>query len=170
MAEFASRGVGAAGLTTGIIGSALGAANSGLLGNFLGGGWNNNRVMYTSEDMPVNRYEAGLQARVAELETDVKLRDANTFTLGEMGKLRDYMEHKFDHFEHELCDQKVYNATNSATISCIGQQIHGLKHVLDEITQIKVPNRAVCPGWGDVQIVPVTNTTTTTTTTPAAGA
>ena len=42
MAEFASRGVGAAGLTTGIIGSALGAANSGLLGNLFGSGWNNN--------------------------------------------------------------------------------------------------------------------------------
>ena len=73
MAEFASKGVGSAGLTTGIIGSALGALNSGLLGGggILGGGW------VPSENQAVNRYEAGQAARIAELETEVKLRDSN---------------------------------------------------------------------------------------------
>ena len=73
MAEFASKGVGAAGLTTGIIGSALGALNSGVLGGggILGSGWNNGMVC--SESQLVNRYEAGQAARIAELETEVKI-------------------------------------------------------------------------------------------------
>lgn len=162
MAEFASRGVGTAGLTTGIIGSALGAANSGLLGNLFGGGWNNNcgRVL-TSEDMPVNRYDQGLQAKISELETEVKLRDANFYALGEMGKLRDYMERRFDRVEHEICDQKTYNATNTATLGCMQNQIAQLM----SLTKLVVPNTSVCPGWGNVTITPAAATTT-----PATGA
>lgn len=162
MAEFASRGVGTAGLTTGIIGSALGAANSGLLGNLFGGGWNNNgRMMYSPEDMPVNRYDQGLQAKISELETEVKLRDANFYALGEMGKLRDYMERRFDRVEHEICDQKTYNATNTATLGCMQNQIAQLM----SLTKLVVPNTSVCPGWGNVTITPAAATTT-----PATGA
>ena len=87
--DYARKGVAGAGLGLGIAGTALGLLNGG--GGILNlGGWGNN--CGCSESMLVNRYEAGQAARIAELETEVKLRDANTFTMGEMGKLRDYME------------------------------------------------------------------------------
>lgn len=110
-----------------------------------------------SEDHFINRYEASQQARIAELETEVKLRDANTFTMGEMGKLRDYVESKFARVEHELCDQKVYNATLNGTVSCIQGQIAQLA----SLTKLVVPNASICPGWGDVT-VSVTPAATTT--------
>lgn len=123
-------------------------AGTGGIGNIFG-----NPRSACSEDHCVNRYEADQAARIAELETEVKLRDANTFTMGEMGKLRDYVERRFDRIEHELCDQKVYNATNTAAISCIQGQIAQLM----ALTKLVVPNGSICPGWGDV-------TTTITTT------
>lgn len=153
MAEYASKGVAGAGLGTGIAGLALGVLNGGL-GNILTGanglnGWNSLNGAYgCSENCLVNRYEAGQSARIAELETEVKLRDANVYTMTEMGKLRDYMERRFDHVEHELCDQRTYNATNTATISCISGQVAQLMG----LTKLVVPNSSICPGWGDVTV------------------
>lgn len=150
--EYASKGVGSAGLTTGIIGTALGAMNSGIIPGLFGGVGN----CGCSENMPVNRYEAGQSARISELETEVKLRDANFYALSEVGKLRDYMEHRFDKVEHEICDQKVYNATMNGAVSCIQGQIAQLY----SLTKLVIPNGSVCPGWGSVNVsIPTTTTT-----------
>lgn len=152
MAEFASRGVGAAGLTTGIIGTAFGAMNSGLLGNLFGGG----NANCNPDNMPINRYEATMQGRIAELETEVKLRDANFYALGEVGKLRDYMETKFDKVEQQICQQQTYNAANTAAMGCMQGQIAQLM----SLTRLVVPNTSICPGWGDVTITPAAAPTT----------
>lgn len=153
MAEYATRGVGntALGLS---IGALAGELLGGGLGNILGGTMNNN--CGCSEDHWVNRYEATQSARIAELETEVKLRDANTFTMGEMGKLRDYVDGKFSRIEHELCDQRVFNTTAINNISCVQGQVAQLM----ALTKLVVPNTSVCPGWGDVT-VSITPTTTT---------
>lgn len=154
------RGIAGAGLGLGIAGTALGLLNGGGLGNLLGinpYGVPANGMVMPSESTPVNRYEAAQAARIAALETEVKLRDANTFTMGEMGKLRDYVDGKFAKVEHELCDQRVFNATQIGTISCIQGQIAQLMG----LTKLVVPNSSICPGWGDVT-VSVTPTTATT--------
>ena len=144
MAEFATNAKANAALTTGIIGTSgvgLSLLNNGLC-NLLGGlgGCNNNP--------PINRYEAQQQARIAELETEVKLRDANFYTLGEMGKLRDYVDGRFTKVESQLADQRVYNATNTMAISCVQGQVAELM----ALTKRVVPNGSVCPGWGDVTV------------------
>lgn len=154
MAEvnYASKGLAGAALGTGIGGLALSVLNGGL-GNLL----NNANAGCCSEDHFINRYEAQQQARIAELETEVKLRDANTFTMGEMNKLRDYFDRKVDYLEKQLCDQRVYNATNTATINCIAGQVNQLM----ALTKVVIPNTSICPGWGGVTITPETTTTTT---------
>ena len=149
MAEFASKGVAGAGLGTGIAGLSLGVLNSGLFNGLLGGnGWNNCNCGACSDNYLINRYEAGQSAKIAELETEIKLRDANFYTLGEMGKLRDYVDGRFAHVEHELCDQKVFNATAISNISCIQGQVAQLMG----LTKLVVPNGSICPGWGDVTV------------------
>lgn len=139
--NYANKGVAGAGLGLGIAGTALGILNGGL-GNLLGGG------MGCGQDHIVNRYEAGQAARIAELETEVKLRDANVYTMSEMGKLRDYVDRKFDRVERELCDQKVFNATAINNISCVQGQVAQLM----SLTKLSVPNSNICPGWGDVTV------------------
>ena len=151
-----TRGIAGAGLGLGIAGTALGVLNGGLDGILGGMPYGAAAANTPSESMPVNRYEAAQSARIAQLETEVKLRDANTFTMGEMGKLRDYVDGKFARVEHELCDQRVFNATQIGTISCIQGQIAQLMG----LTKLVVPNGSICPGWGDVT-VSVTPTTTT---------
>lgn len=134
--EYTSIGKGNAALTTGIIGTAGVGLN--LLGNLLG---MNGQPCVSSEDHCVNRYEASQQARIAELETEVKLRDANTYTLGEMGKLRDYVDRRFDRVEHELCEQRSYNVANTSAISCMQGQIATLMG----LTKTVIPTESICP-------------------------
>lgn len=150
MAEFAGKGTTALGIIGTVLGS-LGVAGNGGMGlNLLG-----NNACVCGDNMPINRYEATQSSRIAELETEVKLRDANTFTMGEMGKLRDYFENKFSRIEHELCDQKVYNATNIASVNCIASQVNQLF----ALTKLVIPNGSICPGWGNVTVAPATTTT-----------
>lgn len=167
--NFASKGVAGAGLGLGIAGTALGVMNGGL-GNLLGGfgngwgGWNNGYgygapVIVSEGDRCVNRYEAEQSARIAQLETEVKLRDANTYTDQKMNDFRNYVERRFDHVEHELGDQKAFNAGIMGRVGCIGDQVAELMG----LTKRVVPNGSICPGWGDVSvsITPATDSTTT---------
>lgn len=154
-----TRGIAGAGLGLGIAGTALGLLNGGGLGNLLGinpyGAAGYNGMVVPSESTPVNRYEAAQSARIAELETEVKLRDANAYTLTEMGKLRDYVDRRIERVEHELCDQKVINAQTIGNMTCMAGQINQLY----ALTKLVVPNSAICPGWGDVTVA-ITPTTT----------
>lgn len=137
MAEFEknnTRGIAVGGLTTGIIGTALASANSGLLGNIFGG-------CRSAEEHVISRYELGLQSQIDALQTEVKLRDANTFTLGEMDKLRNYIDVRIGAVERELADQRVYNATNIATVNCINNQVAQLM----ALTKLVVPIASICP-------------------------
>ena len=148
MAEFvAGRGTTALGIIGTVLGS-LGVANGGVGGLF-------NTGSNCHENMPINRYEAQQSARIAELETEVKLRDANTYTLSEMAKFRDYVDSKFSAINAELCDQRVYNATNIATVNCISGQVAQLM----SLTKMVIPNSSICPGWGNVTVSPATTTT-----------
>jgi hypothetical protein len=89
----------------------------------------------------VNRYEASQSARIAELETEVKLRDANVYTMTEMGKLRDYVDGRFNTVNAQLCNQNVLNAQLTANISCMQNNIATLMG----LTKTVIPITSVCP-------------------------
>lgn len=156
MAEFASKGV--AGTALGLGAGALGVEllRGGLGGLFGGMGG----APACNENMPVNRYEASQNARIAELETEVKLRDANTYTDNKLLEMYRYMDGKLDGINHRLCDQAVWNATQTSTMACMAQQIAAL----NGLTKLIVPASSVCPApmpqynsW----TAPTTTTTTT---------
>ena len=154
--EYASKGVAGAGLGLGIAGTALGLMAGGLNGIGLFGGNTN----CCNENHTVNRYEAAQAARIAELETEVKLRDANTYTDGKLLDLYKYVDGKFGVVESELCQQRVYNATNTATLNCISGQVASLL----ALTKTVIPIGNVCP-----EPMPAYNSWTAPTA-PAAGA
>lgn len=156
--KYASKGVAGAGLGLGIAGTALGLMNGGVLPGIFGGNANH---CGGGDSAPVSRYEAAQAARIAELETEVKLRDANTYTDAKILEVYKDINSRFNVVEGQLCEQRVYNATNTAAISCIRDQVA----VLMGLTKTVVPNSSICPGWGDVTV-----TVTPATTTPAAGA
>ena len=82
-----------------------------------------------------------MSARIAELETEVKLRDANAYTLGEINKVRNYVDAKFDAVNAQLCNQAVVNAQITANISCMQNTIS----TLSGLTKTVIPITSVCP-------------------------
>lgn len=155
--NFASKGV--AGTALGLGAGALGLELlRGGLGGILGGNGCCNTGCNTgcSENIAVNRYEAAKDARIAELETEIKLRDANAYTIGEINKVRDYVDRRLESVNAAINQQAVYNATNNAALGCLQGQVAQLMG----LTKLVVPNGSICPGWGDVT-VSVTPATTT---------
>jgi hypothetical protein len=137
--EYASKGVAGAGLGLGIAGTALGVMNGGL-GNILGG-FGYNRNMVCAEDHVVNRYEAGQSARIAELETEVKLRDANTYTDQKLLEVYGFVNRKFDCIEHEIAEQHTYNAVNTSVLNCVKGDVEALMN----LTKVIIPASSICP-------------------------
>ena len=166
MAEYASKGVGgtALGLSIGSLGL---QALSGGLGNVLGGlgNWNNNgnnncasarsNYVLSSDDMPVTRYELGQESKIADLQAQIALRDANTYNDQKLLEVYKYFDGKIEGINQRLCDQAVWNTAQTGTINCMAQQINQLFG----LTKLVVPNTSVCPGWGNVTITPATAAT-----------
>ena len=136
MAEFASRGVAGSGLGLGIAGTALGVLNGGL-GNILGGLGGCN----CAENMAVTRYELGLQNQIASKDGHIALLESNIYTDQKLNDLRNYIDAKVGVVEGAVNAQAVYNATNTATISCIQGQIAQLQG----LTKVVIPITSVCP-------------------------
>ena len=149
--KYASKGVAGAGLGLGIAGTALGL---GLLnGNGIGGIVGNNG--HTCSAPAYTRYDAEKDAKIANLEMAVALRDANTYTDSKLLALYEKMDARFNAVEREICDQRTYNAVNTATIGCIQGQVATLLG----LTKTVIPNGSICPGWGNVTVTPATTTT-----------
>lgn len=135
---YGSRSVANAGLGFGIAGTALSllGGNGNVLGGLLGNG---NHCC--SEDHFVNRYEAAQSARIAELETEVKLRDANTYTDSKILEVYRYVDGRLNGVEAQICQQNVVNAQAAANISCM----QGTIATLSALTKTVIPINNVCP-------------------------
>lgn len=105
-----------------------------------------------SQSAPINRYEAELQQKISSLQSALELRDANTYTMQEMNKLRDYVDAKFDKFadrtdarfsavDARLCAQAEWNAAQTGAIACIKAQMEEFYALTKRI----VPITSVCP-------------------------
>ena len=123
MGEFATNGKANAGVALGTVGTALGGLNT-LMGNGLGGlfgGWGAKGAC--NENMPINRYEAAQSARIAELETEVKLRDSNIYTDGKILDLYKYFDGELKGVREVLCAQAVQNQKTEDAFLLVRQDI-----------------------------------------------
>lgn len=141
--KYASKGVAGTGLGLGIAGAALGLLGNGALGGLFGG--NNNCC---SENHYVNRYELGLQQELAAKDSKIGLLESNIYTDSKIADVYERLNTKIGGLEAQICQQNVYNATNTATLNCMAGQIAQLM----SLTKTVIPNTNVCPGWGDVTV------------------
>ena len=146
--KYASKGVAGSGLGLGIAGTALGLLNNG----GLGGLFNANNNCGCSEDHYVNRYELGLQQELAAKDSKIGLLESNIYTDSKIADVYERLNNKIGVLEGQICQQNVYNATNTATINCMSGQIAQLM----SLTKLVIPNTSVCPGWGNVTVTPAT--------------
>lgn len=141
--HYASNGKGNLGVTLGAIGTGLGVLSGGLgnIGGILGGGVRSVNGCGCSEDHFVNRYEAGKDAEISSLRTQIMLRDANTYADQKLLEVYRYVDGKFACVEGQIAQQAVYNATNTSTIACLQGQVAQLQ----SLTKIIVPSSSICP-------------------------
>ena len=132
--DYAKKGV--AGTALGLsIGAVAIEALKGGLGNLFTG------VGGCGEGHGVSQREAMLSAQIAALETEVKLRDANTYTDQKILDLYRYVDGRIDGVNAAINAQAVYNATNSSVIGCLTNQVNQLA----ALTKVVVPTSSICP-------------------------
>ena len=130
-----TRGIAVGGLTTGIIGSALGLLNNGNLGGILGGNCG------CSEDHTVNRYEAGLQGKIASLETQKMLLEANTYSDAKLLEVYKYFDGENKAIRNELAAQAVTNQKTADSFALAAADLSATKRELHDRIQMEAERR-----------------------------
>lgn len=150
MAEFASKGVAGSGLGLGIAGTALGVLNGGgLLSGLFG-----NKAASCSEDHLINRYELGQESKIAELQSQIALRDANTYNDQKLLEVYKYFDGELKDVRKTMCEtnakQGVINAKFESAFDVLSSQVGSINTTISNLTKTVIPNANVCPGWGNV--------------------
>lgn len=164
--DYASKGVGTAGLTTGIIGTVGTAIATGLLGGNGGLGG-----IFGGNQNPA----ASAVYQLAQKDNEIALLKAQQYSDSKVVAL---MERVANLEARVLADEK----TDPLRDQILGDRIAGLQNIVNRISAPFVPNWAVAPGWGPAMVAPLpppfppvaptvqggTTTTPTTTTAQAA--
>lgn len=170
MAEYASKGVAGTALGLGIAGTTLGVlSGNGGLGGILGGGNNSQVSALQSENAMLK----------AQKYSDQNAKEVYGQSLADNRLLRTELYQRIDPLTAAVVDNAKNIATLEAKVDCnaklaekdqqimvgkinelglvskgrfecLDQIIAGLAKTVDEITMKKIPNSAVCPGWGPV--------------------
>ena len=131
-----THGIAVGGLTTGVIGTALGAINSGIIPGLFGGNAAN-----CSENMGVNRYELSMQRELTNKDMEIAYLRGRDAAKSDSLELYKYVDGRFTAVEQEIANQRVYNATNTAAMNCMSGQIAQLY----SLTKIAIPAENICP-------------------------
>lgn len=163
--EYASKGVGTAGLTTGIIGTSLGAISSGLLSGVLNGGNSSNSTV-TKEVFDIEKELANERQKnsilTSELNTEKKMVEVYNTVNDKINDVYEKVSGRILALENKVSD----NAAAQAVINCgFSSSVNLLQNQVTQLfglTKLGIPNSSLCPGYGAVEVKPVTPTTTTT--------
>ena len=133
--SYASKGLAGTALGIGIGALGLEALGGGL-GNIFGG----NRAACEA-DHPVSRREADMAAEMAELKTEKKLLESNTYTDSKILELYRYVDGKFAGVEAQICQQSAVNTQVAANLSCLTNTVN----MLSGLTKTIIPIDNICP-------------------------
>ena len=136
--NFASKGVAGAGLGLGILGLLNG---NGLLGGLLGGCNNGWGAGVCSENMPVTRYELGQESRIAELQSQIALRDANTYNDQKSLELYKYIDGELRDIRSTLCAQAVTNQKTADSFALAAADLSAAKRELHDQIRLEAERR-----------------------------
>lgn len=134
-----TRGIAVGGLTTGIIGTALGVLSGGVPGLF--GGWNNCNAAACSDNMPVSRYELGQEAKISELQSQIALRDANTYGDQKLLEVYKYFDGQLKDVRDTLCAQAVTNQKTADSFALASADLAAVKMDLCNRIQLEAERR-----------------------------
>ena len=155
--NYASRGVGGAGLGLGIAGTALGLLNGGIPGLFGNcNSWNMGGCNTgCSENMMVNRYELGQNQKISQLEAAIALRDANVYGDQKLLEVYKYFDGELKDIRNTLCAQAVTNQKTADSFALASADLAAVRANLEG--QIRLESERRC--CGDNAIVTYANAT-----------
>ena len=133
--NFASKGVAGAGLGLGIAGTALGLLTNNGLGGIFGGG------AACSDNVPVNRYELGLQNDLTNKDMEIAYLKGRDAAKTDSLELYKYVDGRFRGVEAQIASQAVVNAQITANLSCLQNSVAALQG----LTKTVIPIANVCP-------------------------
>ena len=142
--RYASAGKGNAALTTGIIGTA--GVGLGLLGNLLSGngvmGWNGGCAgPVCSDNMPVTRYELGLEQSNAAKDAEISLLKANTYNDQKSLELYKFFDGEVKAIRAELAAQAVVNQKTADSFALAAADLAAAKRELCGQIQLEAERR-----------------------------
>lgn len=146
MAEFvAGRGTTA----MGIIGTVLGSiGTAGVLSNGNGILPLNNGANVCSDNMPVSRYELNQESKISELQSQIALRDANTYNDQKLLDVYKYFDGQIKDIREmqngKWTEQAVINCQNSSGLKVLASQVADVTATVNSITKTAVPTSAIC--------------------------
>ena len=137
--DYASKGV--AGTALGLGAGALGLEllRGGIPG--LLGGWGCNNGPACSENMPVTRYELGQESKISELQSQIALRDANTYNDQKTLELYRYIDGQLRDVRDTLCKQAVHNQKTEDSFVLARQDISAVKRELMDRINLEAERR-----------------------------
>lgn len=124
------------------IASFLGLNAGNILGGGLFGGWNN-RMGASPMDMPVTRYELGMQQAIAAKDSEISLLKANTYQDQKSLELYKYIDGKFSEISSAMAAQAVRNQAVNDSIQALDyktQQAIALEAERRECADSKIVN------------------------------
>ena len=133
--EYFSKGAGAAALTTGIVGSVGTLANTGILGNILGGS------NCCRGSVAVTRYDLDTEKELAAKDSKIALLESTIYTDGKLRELEQRTGERISVLEAQIAQQAVVNTQISANLSCQQQSIAQLLG----LTKTIIPVDNICP-------------------------
>ena len=147
---------GLAGTALGLGAGALGVQllNGGLGGLFGGwgngcgngwGGWNNGCgapvIAACDSDRLINRYELGQESKIAELQSQIALRDANTYNDQKSLELYKYFDSQLKDVRDTLCAQAVHNQKTEDSFVLARQDIAAVESRLNSKIDMEAERR-----------------------------
>lgn len=109
-----------------------------------------------SENTAVSRYELSQERKIAELESQIALRDANTYGDQKLLEVYKYFDGELKDIRAAMCAndkaQAVINAKFESGIDVLASQVASIGATISNLTKTVIPNANVCPGWGTVKV------------------
>lgn len=161
--EYASNGKGNLGVTLGAIGTGLGVLQNGM--GLLGASpivANSNYA--TKEELTLMQKIMSKDSEIADLRAESaaesKMIEVYKQTRSEIKELQNEINANRRDQDAWNASQSVINAQMASSITTNTNSIANLQNIVNQITMLKVPNTAVCPGWGPVTVTPSGSGTT----------
>lgn len=116
--DYAGNGTKALGIVGTTLGSIGTAAGTGILNGILGRGG-----VVCSDNMPINRYEAGLQQELAAAKQQIALRDSQVYTDQKLSEVLAYVNGQIAALNSAVAAQAVQNQKTEDAFVLVGERI-----------------------------------------------